>query len=264
MSWLEELYARKLDAGPRDDVYAPMTSSFERGAFSTATPSFLAALSRRPAPAVIAEIKFASPSLGLIREKRDVEAIAESYAKTGASALSVLTEETRFGGHLSFIERAKRASGLPVLRKDFLAMPQEIAESKAAGADAALVIARFLSREAIQALLAKARELDIVLLVEIHGERDLSKIEGLPLEVVGVNHRDLGTLDLDMELTKRVAPLLPKEAALVAESGISTGARIRQMAALGYGAVLVGSALMKTPEPGAALAKMMEDARGAG
>ncbi len=264
MSWLDELYAGRLAASPKADGFLREKRPGGRGLPGHGAPSFLAALLKKPAPAVIAEIKFASPSLGVIRGTKDVEAVAESYAAAGAQALSVLTEEEHFGGHVSFIGRAKRASGLPVLRKDFLVSPQDVAESKEAGADAALVIARFMSRGAIRRLLLEAAEMDLAVLVEVHGEEDLSKIEGLPVQAAGVNHRDLETLELDMGLSGRLAPLLPARAALVAESGLSTGAQLRKMAALGYDAVLVGSAFMRRPEPGAALAAMMEDARGSG
>ncbi len=190
-----------------------------------------------------------------------MEAVAESYAAAGAAALSVLTEEEHFGGHLSFIERAKKSSGLPVLRKDFLAAPHDVTESRAAGADAVLLIVRFLGREIIAEMICKARELGLAVLAEVHGEDDLKKTAGLPVEIIGVNRRDLETLRLDRALSERLAPIFPEGAVRVAESGFSTGRELCKVATLGYDAVLIGTAFMKQSKPGEALAKLMEETR---
>ena len=261
MSWLEELYAQKLARTPKRENGAPECAAPTIADPAQSASGFTPALRAKPSPSVIAEIKFASPSQGAIRPRKDVEAVAESYAAAGAAALSVLTEEKHFGGHLSFIERAKRSSGLPILRKDFLATPCDIAESQAAGADGVLLIARFLHRETLAELICKAREFGLSALVEVHGEEDLEKTAGLPVEIIGVNHRNLETLCLDMALSARLAPLLPAGAIRVAESGISTGRQLRKMAALGYDAVLVGTAFMQTSAPGKALARLIGEAR---
>lgn len=260
MNWLPDFLARKRARLAQAMAQVPEGALLERAAARPPAQDFAAALRRGPAPAVIAEVKFASPTLGPIRPARDVEAVAAGYARAGASALSVLTEPTAFAGELAFIERASRASGLPVLRKDFLLDPYEVAEARAAGADAVLLIARLLDRAALAAMAARAASLGMAALVELHREEELPLLEGLPLHLVGVNHRDLDTLALDPDLSARLAPRLPSGAVRVAESGLERGADLCRMAALGYDAVLVGSAFMSRPDPGAALAALLEEA----
>ena len=261
MSWIENIYARNSSAeANRRERFPDKAASIARHPVQGGA-GFKMALRGKVAPSVIAEIKFASPSQGVIRARNDVEAVAESYASAGAAALSVLTEEEHFGGHLSFIERAKTSSGLPVLRKDFLATPRDIAESSNAGADAVLLIARFLSRETLAEMISKTYELGLSALVEVHGEDDLQRTAGLPIEIIGVNHRNLETLCLDMGLSEQIAPLLPEGVTRVAESGLSTGRQLRKMAALGYDAVLIGTAFMGDNEPGEALARLIGETR---
>lgn len=261
MSWIEDIYARKLPPAGKRRPWSPEGAAPVTRHPSQGETGFNRALRGKPSPSVIAELKFASPSQGVIRARNDVEAVAEGYAAAGAAALSVLTEEKHFGGHLSFIERAKKSSGLPILRKDFLATPCDIVESSDAGADAVLLIARFLSRETLAEMICKAREIGLSTLVEIHGEDDLLRTAGLPVEIMGVNHRNLETLCLDMALSERIAPLLPDGVVRVAESGLCTGRQLRKMAALGYGAVLVGTAFMRNRDPGKALARLIGDTR---
>jgi indole-3-glycerol phosphate synthase len=198
----------------------------------------------------------------MLRPARDVEVVAAGYAAAGACALSVLTEPLHFAGDLAFLERASAASGLPILRKDFLLDPYEVTEARAHGADAVLLIARLLARGSLAAMVERAEALGMAALVEIHGEDDLALLEGLPAPVVGVNHRDLDTLAMDPSLSARLAGLLPEGAVWVAESGLETGADLMRVVALGYGAVLVGSAFMSRPDPGAALAALLEECHG--
>lgn len=262
MAWVEALYARRRDEAEARAARVPEIAL--RAWVATLPPprDLAAVLGGRLAPAVIAEVKFASPSQGVIRAQKDVEVVAAGYARAGAAALSVLTDAEHFGGELTFLARAREASGLPVLRKDFLVAPYEVVESRAAGADAVLLIARYLERPELAELLETAREMGMATLVELHGEEDLEKVTGLPLSLVGVNHRDLETLALDMTLSERMVSHLPDCAVRVAESGLASGADLRHMAQLGYQAVLVGTAFMASPEPGGALASLLEECHG--
>ncbi len=266
MSWLEETYARRRERARERAARVPEEVLRERAARVPPPQDFAAALADGATgdiPAVIAEVKFASPSRGMIRAEKDVEAVAAGYARAGAAALSVLTDVRHFGGDPSFVARAKLASGLPVLRKDFLATPYDVVESRAAGADAVLLIARCLEGAELAALLETARGLGMAALVELHGREDLAKTAGLPVTMVGVNHRDLESLAVDPGLSERMAPELPAGAVRVAESGLSTAGDLRRAARLGYGAVLMGTAFMVEPDPGAALSGLLEACRDA-
>jgi indole-3-glycerol phosphate synthase len=209
-------------------------------------------------PSVIAEIKFRSPSMGLLRPAADVEAVAAGYGRAGASALSVLVDEVHFGGERSFLGRARAACPLPILAKGFFVDPSDLLEARLAGADAALLIARALTREELARMLGTARDAGLAALLELHDEADLAKIAGLDVDLVGVNHRDLDSLAMDLTLSDCLAPRLPACRGRVAESGLSTPADFRRMAALGYNAVLVGTAFMAQPDPGEALARLLE------
>lgn len=211
-------------------------------------------------PAVIAEVKFRSPSQGWLRPACDVEAVAEGYARGGAACLSVLVDGPHFGGRLAYLTRARSASGLPVLAKGFFVDPDEVAALRAVGADALLLIARCLDRNTLAAMADRARSLGMAALVELHHESDLDLLAGLDLDLVGVNHRDLDSLALDLDLSRRLAPRLPAEALRVAESGLSETADLLRMRALGYGAVLVGTAFMRQADPGEGLRQLREGA----
>jgi len=208
---------------------------------------------------VIAEIKFRSPSMGILRPQADVEAVARGYHCAGARALSVLVDTVHFGGELGFLARARGASSLPILAKGFFVDPYDLLEVRSAGADAALLIARTQSREDLTAMLAAAQEVGLATLMELHDEEDLAKVEGLELDLVGVNHRNLETLDLDAGLSARLAPRLSGHRCRVAESGLGTASDLVRMASQGYDAVLMGSAFMTQPDPGAGLAALLEE-----
>jgi len=209
-------------------------------------------------PAVIAEIKFRSPSKGTLRAQADVEVLASAYHRAGASALSVLVDGRHFGGEWGFLARARQACPLPLLAKGFFLEPYDLLEARAAGADAALLIARAFSRSELAAMLKAAREVGLGTLTELHGEEDLARIEGLELDAVGVNHRDLETLRMDSSLGERMAKRLPSSSPKVAESGLKGPSDLARMASMGYDAVLVGSAFMEKPDPGAELAQWLE------
>jgi indole-3-glycerol phosphate synthase len=215
---------------------------------------------RRPAGEpvrAIAEIKRASPSAGAIRAGADPAAIARDYARAGASAISVLTDRRFFDGELGFLARCRAAVELPLLRKDFLIDPYQVAEARAAGADAVLLIVAALVPSQLAELLDAARDVALDALVEVHDldEVDIALAAGATL--LGVNHRDLRTFAIDMTLTAQIAPRVPPDVVLVGESGIRTRDDVRALAAAGAHAVLVGEQLMRATSPGDALLELL-------
>lgn len=257
MTWLSDYCAsRRLEVARRQGLL-PMRELRLRALRQAPPMPFTEGLRAAHGLAVIAEIKFRSPSQGELRAQRDVEFVARSYELNGASALSVLIDDTHFAGRLDFLERARMATSLPVLAKGFLVDPYEVLEARIARADAVLLLATCLDRETLRAMHGLARELGMAALVELHGEDDLRKIEGLEPELVGVNHRNLGTLQMDMDLTRRLAPRLLRDAVKVAESGITSAEDLERMKALGYDAVLVGTRFMRQPDPGASLGALL-------
>jgi len=258
VTWLSEhLTLRRAEIAEAQRMLPEAELRARIGALSPARDFTLAASA--DGPAVIAELKFRSPSRGVLRPDCDVETIAESYHRAGASALSVLVDAGGFGGELTFLDRARMACPLPLLAKGFFLEPYDLLTVRAAGADGALLIARALSRKELEQMLATARELGLATLLELHDEGDLAKIEGLELDLVGVNHRNLETLEMDSTLSARLAPRLPASRCRVAESGLRSAADVRRMSALGYNAVLVGTAFMSLPDPGAGLARLLEE-----
>ncbi|HEY0251375.1 MAG TPA: indole-3-glycerol phosphate synthase TrpC [Kofleriaceae bacterium] len=220
------------------------------------------AVLHRPAGAavrVIAEIKRASPSAGPIRPGADPAEIAREYAAGGATALSVLTDKTYFDGDLAFLGVARRSCNLPLLRKDFIIDPLQIAEARAAGADAVLLIAAAFPAGDVRlsdcVLVAAGLGLDA--LVEVHDEAELEQALAARANLIGVNHRDLKTFTIDMSLTERIAKKVPAGTVLVAESGIKTADDVKRLGDAGAHAVLVGEAMMRAPSPGAALRELL-------
>lgn len=217
---------------------------------------FREALRHGAAPRIVAEIKRRSPSRGEIRADFDPEAIAKAYAESGAAALSVLTDERFFGGHLGYLALARRAAAVPILRKDFLVDEYQVDEARAAGADAILLIVAALDPPALRRLHARARALGLDVLVEAHDERELDTALDCGADLVGVNNRDLRSFEVDLAVTERLAALLPAGVVLVAESGIFTAADVRRLEAAGAHAFLVGESLMREPDPGLALRRL--------
>jgi indole-3-glycerol phosphate synthase len=235
----------------------PVAALRERPGWHQPRRGFRAALARTPAPAVIAEIKRASPSRGVIRESFDPSAHARDYAASGAAALSVLTEPRWFRGSLEHLAAAREAAALPVLRKDFLVDPYQVEEARAWGADAVLVIVAAGEAALRVELLAAAREHGLDVLVEVHDAPELEWATAQRATLVGVNNRDLTTFETTLATTERLAPMVPAEVLLVAESGIHTPADVRRMVAAGARAVLVGEAFMAAADPGAALRSLL-------
>lgn len=207
---------------------------------------------RRVRPALIAEYKRSSPSAGAIAEP-DVAGQARAYEEGGAAAISVLTEPTRFDGALADLRAVRLAVDLPVLRKDFLVHPAQVIESRAAGADAVLLIAAVLSELELKGMLAVASDLGLGALVETHSVEDLAKVLATDAPVVGVNARDLETLEVDVERALAMLPEVPSDRVAVLESGVSTREDVNRAIHAGARGVLVGETLMRSPDPGATI-----------
>ncbi len=201
---------------------------------------------------LIAEVKKASPSRGVLREDFDPVALAETYAANGAAALSVLTDETFFQGHDRFIGMVREVTPLPVLRKEFLIDPWQVAESRALGADAVLLIVALLARPMLREFLDRAADLGMAALVEVHSGEELETALDAGATVVGINNRDLHTFETRLETTEHLGPIVKAAGRLlISESGIFTAAHVERVAAAGADAVLVGEALVCAADVGA-------------
>lgn len=220
-------------------------------------PSFVEALTR-PTVAVIAEIKRRSPSKGAIRESIAAEAQALAFERGGAAAISILTEPAHFGGALADLESARDRVSIPLLRKDFHCDPIQLFEARAAGASAALLIARALSPAALRELMQVAGDLSVEPLVEIRTRAELMLALELGARVIGINSRDLETLEVDAGVPERLLPLLPTGVIAVAESGIESTGDVMARARWGADAVLVGSALSASSDPESAVRALTE------
>ncbi len=245
---LAEINATKRETVARRKKATPF-GAVEQLAESAPVPrGFAKALSAkadRGTYALIAEIKKASPSAGLIRADFDPVALARAYAAGGAACLSVLTEENYFQGSDSYLQLAREAVSLPVLRKDFILEPYQIAESRALGADCILLIMAALSDALAEELEDYAFSLGLDVLVEVHNEAEFERAMNLKSPLIGVNNRDLKTLKVDLAVTERLAAKLPKERVLVAESGLKTSVDLARMARCGARRFLIGESLMR-------------------
>lgn len=220
---------------------------------------FAAALQRRidkGLPAVIAEIKKASPSQGVIRENFDPISIARSYALHKAACLSVLTDAKFFQGAEVYLELAKRAASLPVLRKDFLIDAYQIYEARAIGADCVLLIAAALEDSQLAEFAAIAKQLGMDVLVEVHDAAELDRVLPLDISLIGINNRDLHSFTVDLQTTLDLLPRIPTGRIAVTESGIATPEEVSRLRDRGVSAFLIGEALMRAEEPGLALAAL--------
>ncbi len=222
---------------------------------------FAAVLARSGGVNVIAEHKRRSPSRGAIREDLTPEDVARRYEAAGAAALSVLTDEPFFGGRLEHLAAARAATALPALRKDFIVDPWQVWEARAAGADAVLLIVAALEDDGLRALLALAGEAGLDALVEVHDREELDRAIAAGARIVGVNNRDLKTLEVSLETALSLAAAIPDGVVTVAESGIRTGGDIRRLREAGFDAFLVGERLMGAPDPGQALRSLLEESR---
>jgi len=220
---------------------------------------FAAALRRKSAsgPAIIAELKKASPSKGLIRAEFDVEFLATSLERGGATCLSVLTEETFFQGSLRNLELASAATSLPCLRKDFIVDEFQILEARAHDADAILLIAAALNDAELSQFNEAAHRLGLDVLCEVHTAEELERVAGLGCDAYGVNNRDLASFDVRLDVSLELAGRLPAGAVHVAESGIYTAEDLKLLRGAGFHAFLVGESLMRQADPGEALARLL-------
>ncbi len=243
-----EKLRRPLDRGHADVTGAPRVRPF-------------AAALARPGPiSVIAEHKRRSPSRGAIREDLGPADVARRYEAAGASALSVLTDEPFFGGRLAHLTEARSATGLPALRKDFILDPWQIWEARAAGADAVLLIVAALEDAELRELLGEACAVGVDALVEVHERAELERALLAGARLVGVNNRDLRTLAVSLETSLALVAAIPDDVVAVAESGIRSRDDLKRLRGAGFDACLVGEHLMASPDPGAALRRLREDA----
>ncbi|MGH7902797.1 MAG: indole-3-glycerol phosphate synthase TrpC [Candidatus Dormibacteraceae bacterium] len=213
-----------------------------------AAQDFAAALSA-PGLSVIAEMKARTPLMGVLAERYSPAGLARTYAGAGAAALSVLAQETSFGGRPEHLAEARAASALPVLRKDFVTDEYQVVEARAFGADAVLLIVAALGSDRLRELLAAVRRLGMEALVEVHDASEVEAALSAGARVVGVNHRDLRTFAVDTGLTAELRSMVPSPCLLVAESGIADAGDARRLRRAGADAVLVGEALMRSPDP---------------
>lgn len=228
----------------------------QRALFRAPRRSLRAALEGRHR-AIIAEVKKASPSRGVIRADFDPVRIATSYAASGAAAISVLTEERYFQGSLDYLAAIRAVVSVPLLRKDFLFDPYQLYEARAYGADAVLLIVAMLPDVLLQELLWLAEELNLGPLVEIHDRAELERAVRSGARLLGINNRDLRTFRTTLTTTEDLLPAVPPDALIVAESGIETPADIERLERLGVGAFLIGEAFMRAADPGARLAEFI-------
>jgi len=255
---LERIVAEKrLQAAARPALTDAERAARWQAAVAMPPPrGFEAALSRgrgAARPAVIAEFKRRSPSAGALRPGGDAAAIAREYEAAGAAALSVLTDQPFFEGTIADLEAARAATALPALRKDFLIDENDLVEARLAGADAALLIVRILTRDELGRMIAVARRLSLPVLVEAHRDDEVETALACGATILGVNHRDLDTLEIDLGLSSRARAQAGPDVVLVGESGIRTPADVARMVDHGCDAILVGEALLRAPSPGAAL-----------
>jgi indole-3-glycerol phosphate synthase len=256
---LDVIIARKGDEIAVRSAQVPLRELEARVAAAPAPRGFAAAVSHAIAngrPAVIAEIKKASPSRGIIREDFDPAAIARSYAAAGASCLSVLTDVDFFHGADAYLQQARAACALPVLRKDFTIDPYQVYEARLLGADCILLIVAALDDMRLATLATLAMELGMDVLVEVHDMDELERALQVPAPLLGINNRNLRTFEVSLETTLDLRRAVPSDRILVTESGITTSADVRRMRGAGVDAFLVGEAFMRAPDPGAALGQV--------
>ncbi|MCS7046069.1 MAG: indole-3-glycerol phosphate synthase TrpC [Gemmataceae bacterium] len=253
---LDEIVAAKRREIAERQTSVDLDELRRRAERAPAARNFRAALTRGPGLGVIAEVKKASPSAGVLRADFDPVAVARAYEAAGADCLSVLTDGPYFQGDLAYLATIRAVCPLPLLRKDFLLDPYQVFEARAAGADAVLLIAEILDDAALRGLLALARDLGMEALVELHDPANLPRVLEAGATLVGINNRDLRTFHTSLERTLQLAPRIPSDRVVVSESGIKTRGDMEQLRAVGVKAVLIGETLMRADDPTAALRRL--------
>lgn len=252
--------ANRLEAAKRQ---APLDQLIERTVRTSSArthPLFAASIGRTDRVNIIAEIKYRSPSKGIICEDFDPVRLAESYASNNAVALSVLAEEDYFGGSLDHLEAIRSRVALPLLRKDFIFDEYQLYESVLAGADAVLLIVALLEDALLNSLIELARKLELDTLVEVHSADEMNRAAQAGASIIGVNNRDLTTFEVALETSVELARVAPAGAILVSESGINNGLDIRRLQSAGFRAFLVGEHLMRASDPGSELERLIREA----
>jgi indole-3-glycerol phosphate synthase len=232
----------------------------ERQATAHAPRGFRAGLqaAAKSGPAIIAEIKKASPSRGLIRADFYPATLAKTFESAGAAALSILTDEEFFQGSLAYLQQASSVVKIPCLRKDFILDPFQILEARACGADAILLIVSAHTDASLSSLRDEAHRMGLDVLCETHDREEMDRAIALGFDLIGVNSRDLRTFSVRTEVLTELAQFMPKNVVTVAESGIRSAEDVAQLRAAGYDAFLIGETLMRQPDPAAALATMLD------
>lgn len=256
---LQRILATKREEITAGQQRTPLAEMKDRATDQPAARGFRRALDAKinaGKPAIIAEIKKASPSAGVIREAFDVAAIAASYAAAGAACLSVLTDEQYFQGSGRNLKRARDAAPLPALRKDFTIDPWQVYESRVLGADAILLIVAALDDALLSELLALAADLGLDALVEIHNSEELDRALAVDAQLIGINNRNLKTFHTDIATTIKLKPRLADDVTLITESGIRTKDDVARLCKQNISGFLVGEAFMRADDPGAALREL--------
>lgn len=249
---LDEIAAYKHDFVARRQAQTPLADVAAR-AQDTPDPADFAGALRAEGMSLIAEVKKASPSKGVIRQDFDPAYIAEAYAENGARALSVLTDEAYFQGADEYLVEARRAAGLPVLRKDFTVDSYQIHEARLLGADAILLIVALMDGGQLEDFQGLGRELGLSVLVEAHSKEELQRALEVGADLLGINNRDLTTFETTLDTTFELREYVPDSVTLISESGIETHDHVRQLADAGVDAILVGESLMRQEDVGAAV-----------
>ncbi|NUM74005.1 indole-3-glycerol phosphate synthase TrpC [candidate division KSB1 bacterium] len=252
-SFLTRIVAHKQEEVRRAKRKSSLADLEQRAKSQSPVRDFRQALLAGGNVTVIAELKKASPSAGVLREDFDPQQLAQSYAANGAAALSVLTDENFFQGHLDYLNQARGVCSLPALRKDFIIDSYQIAEARAFGADAVLLIVAILDAAQLAELLALAKEFGMHALIEVHNEHEIETALAAGAEIVGINNRDLQTFSVSLATSEKLAARIPASCVRVAESGITSRNEVERLAECGIDAILIGSHLMRQPDPGIAL-----------
>lgn len=259
MTLLEKILRVKRQEVAERRKAAPLSELESAARAAPSVRSLRASLSRSTgAPRIIAEVKKASPSKGVIREDFEPLAVARAYARGGAAGISVLTDRQFFQGSLEHLKAIRRdLPEIPLLRKDFIIDPYQVRESRAAGADAILLILAAIDDAGLRLLAGEAASLGMEVLYEVHDAEELERLREVEPRLVGINNRDLRTFEVSLETTRRLLPRVPEGALVVSESGFSAASEIEMMRGWGVDAFLIGESLLRAPDPGEALAALI-------